>query len=329
MMGTKNRTLGVIALALALLWLGFAGIAAATNNPFIPDSGSYANTTIDPQDNDVLGLGSYFGEAKAVECQKMTHGLDWLQISLAALGTGIFIAAAGYVLGGLLGTPQYNAFVKNQLWGVIEGAVILGIFTATVLVLSQVGEQNLGTARAYSVIIKNTSAMNFGMVMVANTVMTFFAKQTPQPKIPGLEGFYLGFQMSPMFRPVFDAMGMVTQLITVSVVEWTAHEFLLCFIQNSMLTLLLPAGIFLRIFGFKNGANALIGLALALYFIYPWMMVLIGDSITTYFQEEIDQLMNGRSQTKDFLLCAGRPICCMPEAPTASAGESYIQNGRD
>ena len=321
---------GRCAVAAVLFGLALIGIAAATGGNTLLNGSNSAQIT--------LGLDKVFGTASTTVLGSCSVGLtskaDWFLLSIFAIGMGCAIAATGYAASGLLGTQHYMAFAKNTLWGVVEGAVILGIFTAMFIGLQQFGQANIDTARAYSTIIKNTAVYDFGMAITASTLFTFFAKQTPQIRFPGLEGWYFGFQIYPMFRPIFDALGMVTQLMTVAIAEWTGHEFLLCFIKTTMLTLLIPAGIFLRICGIRNGANALIGIALALYFVYPWLMITIGEAIGDYFTQEITGVLahpigNGSPAPENQLGCSSSPICCVPPGISGPTGpdDPYIQNG--
>jgi hypothetical protein len=317
------------AVAVLLLGLALMGLSIAQDAGPLLNNPNYK----DPP----LNLENVFGHASTKVLGNCGQGLksaqDWFPLSLLAIGMGIAISATGYAASGLLGTPQYMAFAKNTLWGVIEGAVILGVFSATWVGLEKFGQKNIDTARTYSSIIKNTAVYDFGMAVTASTLFTFFAKQAPQIRFPGLEGWYFGFQIYPMFRPIFDALGMVTQLMTVAIAEWTAHEFLLCFIKTTMVTLLIPAGIFLRIVGIRNGANALIGIALALYFVYPWLMIMIGEALNDYFTREIQVAKfepdpNAPAPETE-MGCLDTPICCIPPgaASPTDPNEYYIMNG--
>ena len=262
------------------------------------------------------------GNSSVLECGS-SNPFSWAQLSFVALAIGAAVVVIGYVMSGLFSTPVYANFVKGTMWGLIEGAVLLSLFSVSFLALQGYGTTNLDTARTYSTIIKNTAIFDFTLIVVSNTMFSFFAKQNFQWRVPGFQSIVVGFQLSPMFRPAFDTLGMMSQLIVVSIVEWSAHEFLLCFIKNSMLTLLLPAGIFLRTYGIRGGGNALIGLALALYFVYPWMMVMIGQMVTVYFQSQIDT-----STSHLWSACVDQPICCIgaSAAPT-SPTDPFIPNG--
>jgi hypothetical protein len=219
-------------------------------------------------------------------------------------------------------------FVKGGLWGFVEGAALLGILAIAMVGLQKYGEENINTARAYAVVIRNTVITDFAMVLGATTLVSFYTNVNPQFKPFGLKlGLYLTFQIAPMFRPVFDTLGLMMQLLTTAILEWFAHDFMLCFVKDSMLSLLLPAGLFLRALGLKGGGNALIGIALAFYFAYPFMLVQAGQIITKHVQNEIvpPGMAPGHAWGSS---CIDRPICCIGSAtPSSLTDRPYIENG--
>jgi hypothetical protein len=99
-----------------------------------------------------------------------------------------------------------------------------------------------------------------------------------------------------------------------AIAAWVAHEFVLCFIKTYAFSTLLPIGIFLRAFGIRSAANALIGLSIALYFVYPFLMVQVGEMLNNYFMIGDD----GQIQ---------KPIICVGNGEPADENKVYIKNG--
>ena len=334
-MGIDRKISRRSALAIVLVGLLAMGLGLAQN--VLEPEGS----TSPPHQPGVFQLEALLGEAKVVGCSAGDYLGDpnyWFDLSLVAMILGVAIAAVGYVLSGMLGTPQYMAFVKDTIYGLVEGAVILGMFGASFYGLKQAGEYNLDSARAYSTVIRNTVVYDFGMMVVVSALTSLMAKQAPQIRPVGsLPGFMFSFQLAPLFRPVFDLLGMVLQLMTVSMVEWTAHEFFLCFIKTSMLSLLIPAGISLRILGIRNAANVLIALGFSLYFVYPWLMNIVGESISYYIMEEndtLEQVNYGSDPVPEHALGGDpfmRPIKCVgiATAQPPTLQEPFIPNGHE
>ncbi|MFA5930288.1 MAG: hypothetical protein WC861_05380 [Candidatus Micrarchaeia archaeon] len=252
--------------------------------------------------------------------------LEWSGLSLIAIMLSVMWAAIGQVLGGAFSGPKYNEFVKGMLWGAVETAALLGLFLALFYALWPYGMENLDKARAYAVLTKNTVQFDFGMMLSANLLTGFLTNLNHQFKVPGAVFITLGVQFAPMFKPLVDILGVMMQLITTAVVMWNAQEFLLCFVKSSMLTILLPAGFFLRGFGLKAGGNALIGIAISMFFVYPYMMNLTGEVVA-------DHLTRQRAYDNSPHLwgsCLDQPICCLlpGNANPGAFDEPFIKNGK-
>ena len=256
-----------------------------------------------------LPTEALFTTPQAVSCS--TGGsISWIPLSFVAILLGFVIQAGVWVLSGVLGTAKYQGYMRHGMWGLVECTALLAVLSMSMVGLMEFGVDNINTARAYSVIIRNTVAGNFGMTMLSLVPISFLTNVSPTlrpfSKLPALA---ISIQVAPMFKPIYDTLGMLLQLMTVSIVQWMAHEFLLCAVKDSMLTMLLPAGLFLRAYGLRAGGNALIGLALSLYFVYPYMIIQIGQIVTEHVQTDT----------------GARPIICVPSA-AAAPGELSIPN---
>lgn len=267
--------------------------------------------------DDLLDLA---GQSKAISCGQSgsRDPMAWIVLGWLALVIGAVAYAGVVAVKGVLGGQKYDAAIKAHLWLVLETAMMMAIVTASFAGLQEFGVRNLDSARAYSVVIRNTVTADFGMVVVASIGMSFASRQVVPLRLHAAKIFGISFQLAPMFRPVFDGLGTITQLISVAILEWTAHEFVLCFIKNGMLTFLMPAGFFLRSYGIKGMGNALIGLAIALYFVYPYLITVAGQMLDNYLYKIVKE---GR---------AG-PISCIPSSSalqiTPHANDSYVVNG--
>lgn len=279
---------------------------------------------------DLKGIGAMFGKAESPQCDLPAADLGWIPLSFVAILLGVMLTSFGWSISGVAGgTQKYMDYLRARLWDLVETAALLSIFSLAFAGLYEFGYKNIDTARTYSAIVRNTAAMDFSLVLGASVMITFIARQNPQIRLPNLHAFTLSFQLYPAFRPIFDGLGIMVQLISVAMLEWFAHEFLLCLIKVNMLTLLLPAGFFLRAFGLKNGGNALIGIALALYFVYPYLMMELGGMVTEHMKNEIT------SEPSILAACNSnpKPICCiapygMPKTPMpANWDEPFIPNG--
>ena len=257
--------------------------------------------------------------------------LEWTGLSLVALMIGVMWAIIGQVLTGTFSGQKYNEFVKGMLWSGVETAALLGLLTALFIPVWDYSMSRLDTARAYAVLAKNTVSFDFGLMLGANFIAGFITNMNPQFKIPGPAYMTVGLQIAPMFKPILDILGVTMQLITTAVALWAAQEFLLCFIKTHMLVILLPAGFFLRGFGLKAGGNALIGIALAMFIIYPHMIIMLSETVSSQIEDDItaSYAVNPTNPVKHVLenTCVNKPICCLFDASPSSPSEPWIPNG--
>jgi len=252
--------------------------------------------------------------------------MEWLGLSLVGIMVGVTWAIIGQVLSGAFSGPKYGEFIKGMIWGGVETAALLGLFSAMFIVLFPYGNEKLDTARAYAVLAKNTVMFDFGLMLSANFFAGLATNMSPSFKIPGIAYMTVGFQIAPMFKPILDIMGIAMQLITTAAVLWAGQEFLLCFVKSNMLVILLPAGFFLRGFGLKAGGNALIAIALSMFFLYPQMIIMTGEIVSSQLEDDIDN--SGVPHLWDSS-CIDKPICCMRDAQPSSMDAPYIPNGNN
>ncbi len=278
-------------------------------------------------------VGTLFGNSAPVKCENSTlpevtaATWKWTLLAWLALVIGVFFNAGLYALSGTLGTPKYMQFIKGGMWGMVETAAILTIFTASLWTLYDAGFKNIDTARAYSTVIRNTVMFDFTLMIAGSTAVSFISRQTPNIRNTTFRAFPISFQFAPMFRPLFDGMGTMVQMLAACLAEWVAHEFIFCFIKTTLFSTILPIGIFLRAFGLKGAGNALIGISLALFFIYPALMVQVGEMLNNYFTRTNEAW----DPAHFFPLCAGdSPICCATASGTAVPADNstiYVMNG--
>ncbi|MEM2137783.1 MAG: hypothetical protein QW568_01725 [Candidatus Anstonellaceae archaeon] len=248
----------------------------------------------------------------------------WLSLAWVALMVGVVFQAMLSILSGVLGGQKYNEFFKGGVWGIVETAGMLSIFTLGFAGLGEFGTKNIDTARAYSAIIRNNIMLDFGAMVTSSTVFSFVARQTPPIRMPAVRVFGMGFQLSPMFRPIFDALGLMVQLLAAAIAEWSGQEIFLCFIKTNMLAVIIPIGFFLRAFGLRGGGNALLAIGITLYFIYPYLMTTFGEMITNYVVN--DSGLNAANSA--LTSCVNKPICCLGSQPTQpDMSKAFVKNG--
>ncbi|MEM4348520.1 MAG: hypothetical protein QXN37_03040 [Candidatus Anstonellaceae archaeon] len=268
---------------------------------------------------------------KVMTCNRPpSQDLGWFALAFVAISVGVVINSVVIMLSGVLGERVRN-FAKEGVWAFLENALIISIFAAMMVVIQPYAEQNIDAARAYTTIIRNTVITDFGMILGATTLVSLHTNVNPQFKpFQKALGISLTFQLAPIFKPIYDTLGLLLQLLATSIVSWIAHEFVLCFIKDSVLQLLIPAGFFLRSFGLRGGGNALIGIGFALYLIYPFLLIQTGEVIKKQIENEI-KTQFGATSSGGPINCIDRPICCIGDAtpPDLNDARPYISNGDD
>ncbi|MEM4554613.1 MAG: hypothetical protein QXT25_02075 [Candidatus Anstonellaceae archaeon] len=268
---------------------------------------------------------------KVMTCNRPpAQDLGWFALGFAAISLGVAINSVMTILSGILGERVRN-FAKEGVWAFFENALIISIFASMMVVIQPYAEQNIDTARAYTTIIRNTVIVDFGMILSATTLLSLHTNVNPNIKpFQRALGISLTLQLAPMFRPIYDTLGILLQLLATSIISWFAHEFVLCIIKDSALHLLIPAGFFLRAFGLRGGGNALIGIGFALYLVYPFLLIQTGEVIKKQIENDIRAAF-GSTSTGGFINCIDRPICCLGNAdpPDLTDPRPYIANGDD
>jgi hypothetical protein len=243
--------------------------ALPTAYAFLSGSNRILQTAVDPT---TYCTGNIFGIDKD----------GWIALSIIALLMNFAFVSFAYIFGGFFNWPQVTSWTKEFLYSLIVSMLILFLFMAATAGLELAGYNNIDTAQRYSRIIQLTMTRDFMMMTGVTAGVSLIGNQSVFLRPAGIIGF--SFQLSAVFRPIFDALGLLLNVMIASVAEWYTHQFLLCFFKNTLFVLMFPAGLFLRCYGFTKGAgDALIGLAMGFFFIYPLMLNLSAYVISTHF----------------------------------------------
>ena len=217
------------------------------------------------------------------------QGPNWLVLVGLTLTISIFMVGLAFMFGMGFGLPKVTAWGKENLFQVFASAVIvLGFFTggmiADGLFSSFVGRPNvtlIDNAIDYATVVTQTVGANFIVLNVMNIAVGVYGNLQIYLRAGG---FGLSFSLAPMFRPILDALGTLVNFMMAAVWEWAAQLFMLCFIKQQMLTILLPVGVMLRTFPFSRSAGgALIAICIGLYFVYPAMLTVDQRIVTAHY----------------------------------------------
>ncbi len=216
--------------------------------------------------------------------------MSWLPASLAALAIGIALAAIAQVSSGVLGA-RVGGWGKNQVKAVAKSAIIvLFIFIGFNLTSAPpnsfyyVGAVQIQNAVYFVQTVRSTMIAEFTSLTVVTALLSTVGNITPYFRPAGIIG--ISFSLAPAFRPVFDGLGILLSMMSVSVGEWFVHAWLLSLIKARMLSLFLPVGLFLRALGLDKAGDTLIALAIGFYFVYPFMLNVNAYAMEQYLGSE-------------------------------------------
>ncbi|VVB56471.1 Uncharacterised protein [uncultured archaeon] len=260
----------------------------------------------------------------------MPPDTTWFRLSMIVIILNATMGAIGYTLGGMLG-PQVSAWSKQFLYSAAKSAfIVLFIFAGFNITTCQgaggsatsgticVGFLQIERAVSFTETIRNTIGLEFGTMTAATAVLSTFLNITPYFRPAGIIG--ISFSLSPAFRPLFDALGILLSLLSVATGEWFVQSWLLLFIKGRMLSLFLPVGLFLRAWAFPRAGDALIAIAVGFFFVYPFMLNVSAYAIQNYLVSEygtaqVVQASGNHGFYTDFSACT---------AATRSQGQSVV-----
>jgi hypothetical protein len=248
-------------------------------------------------------------EASSCKLIGMDHG--WIVTCVAALAIGYSAAALARILSGPFGA-RLSAWSKDTLYNTAKSTIIvifiIGAYAVSLIPAGSfygAGLMQIESAINYADTVRNTLIMEFTSMTVVTAVLSTVGNITPYFRPNQMIG--ISFSLSPAFRPVFDALGILLSMMSVSVGEWFVHIWILCFIKSRVLSILLPAGVLMRSMGLTRSGDGLIALCVGLFFVYPFMLNVSSYATLLYLQAEyghsaVIQASDG-SDFSDFNTC--------------------------
>jgi len=198
-------------------------------------------------------------------------------IVLLIIGSGIAIF---YMAGNFVNSPQLVAMSKQELYELIQTALIVVLFWAflsfaqsTMGVVGTGPEDIFDRATEYSMVMVQKITKDMFWLSAFNTLI-YMIYNAPL-RWGGALHMAIHFNLGGALKPVVDGVGTMASLLSFALGEWTINVIVLCFIKRYMLTLFLPIGIILKSFPQTRGAgNALLALSIAFFLVYPVMLAI-------------------------------------------------------
>ncbi len=219
----------------------------------------------------------------------------WISPTILIITIVCISLGAIYMAGQFFNSPQLIAIAKDEaiqngmtllrvifIAGALFASNIWFAMSTNTFVNDPVYHANFGRTLASVSMIDAAMAFcrqtvsdmvtQYGMLLLYNSVVHALYSTTLLFGISWRSMY--SFNMGPILKPIIDVIGMVLQMLSLSMSEWLLHIVTLCIIKKWTWTLLIPLGMLLRAFPFSRSAGeSLLTLTMALAIFYPFMFL--------------------------------------------------------
>lgn len=286
------------------VFLLLSSVAFAEDTPSSEDFSNLQTTAdeIDAQIDEMLeASGLTAGACSAGDDLFSLLGPTMLALVMISFGVAIF-----YMVGKLLDAPPLIAIARSEILEIAHTTFIVAFFFAFFVFATNVvlGEPNrvFDTAMEYSAIMIHKITKDMFWLSALNTLLHMLYAA---PLRFGVLYHAVRFNLGGLLKPFVDGIGTMASLLSFALGEWIANLNVLCFIKKFVPTILLPIGVIFRsIPQTRGGGNALIGLSVALFLVYPLMLYMNYQAYTYQFGD-IASRSNVEEITSSFTLSSG------------------------
>ncbi|MCC7569768.1 hypothetical protein KO465_00295 [Candidatus Micrarchaeota archaeon] len=222
----------------------------------------------------------------------------WMLPLAAAVVLSLAIMIFIYFTGVIFNDPKISAWSKKETYQVIGNLIIvvfivfLLTFFNAIIASALSSYHGLGSppdslqqiSYYYVVSVRDSMISTYVLAGLFQAVIEGVFSAKLHMAIP-FNLFGIDFSMGPMFELLLGMFGFINNLLNVALAYWFVKEPFMCFITNTMLTILLPLGVLLRNFSATRSAGGgLIALVLAFYFVFPAMIYLNALIVSDWFE---------------------------------------------
>ena len=209
----------------------------------------------------------------------------WVPWVVLAILIGYFLAAIVYMASHIIGSPELEAWAKNEIYEVSVSALIVGCAVGLVAILFSISTTLIGAnyvdvannyvyllsadlLRVYGLITKGIFAMGLLGYVGADLSMP----AVPLPVMVGVTGGIYPFGGMSLLT---GTLTMYTNVLTFAIISVIGQKVILDFILQSAFRVFLPFGLLLRSFTFTRKIGAtLMAVAICAYIVYPITLVM-------------------------------------------------------
>ncbi len=288
-----------------LVFLLLFSVAFADDPPPSNESFSNLETTSAEIDGQITGLLEASGVTSGT-CDPDSDLISLLVPTMLALIVVSFGVAIFYMAGKFLDSPPLVAIARGEILELVHTAFIVVFFFAFILFAGSIvlGDPDgvFDKAMDYSAIMIHKITKDMFWLSVLNTLLHMLYAA---PLRLGVLYHAIRFNLGGLLKPFVDGVGTMASLLSFALGEWIANINILCFIKKFVPTILLPIGVLFRSFPqTRGGGNALIGLSVALFIVYPLMLYVNYEAYQFHFGT-IESRSNVQEITSVFTLTSG------------------------
>lgn len=224
----------------------------------------------------------------------------------------VFVVSLVYMAASVFKNPEWEAFAKTELYQILIG-VVLGVFVFAGAFAIDGAVRSVAQADPFE--ISGAYLQNVVCVSSATTLKLEGLKMASQYLAGMKSRFYAaaaGWGFSFPTFPGFDVIERAVDLILIFISPFTASLIVqgagLEIVHATALTIVLPAGILLRVFPpTRDAGSFLIASAIAFYFILPAMYVINAQVMGQLYYEEFGYAMcsGGESTGNEYIFSKG------------------------
>ena len=221
----------------------------------------------------------------------------WIAPTVVALIAAVTLLAILFMFGYALHNDEIKMVSKEELYQLVTIAIIIGslvgITEALDSISSNISGENLSfPALALSYVNDDAAVVEAGY----NNIVSFSSKvglESSKSLSCSYLSLFTGFSACGSYSTLLGTFSLVFQGMGIALAEWGSMKFLLGFAETQAFGMLIPFGLFLRVFRFTRGAGAIvIGLAVALYVFLP-MGIFLMHNILAEFENSHPNFQSG------------------------------------
>ncbi|MFH2106246.1 MAG: hypothetical protein ABII22_03220 [Candidatus Micrarchaeota archaeon] len=212
---------------------------------------------------------------------------DWLAPTMIAIVASVCILALLFMFGYAFHLDELTMTAKEELYQVIVVALIAGSLLGISGALDSISKGISGEDESFPALALEYVNEDSAVISEEFNKLAYFSNEIGSAGSRSLSCTFMSISIGVSgcggYNAMVGTMSTVFQGLGIAMAEWGSMKFLLGFAQIYAFGMLLPFGLFLRVFKFTRGAGAvIIALAVALYVFLPTSIFLMHNILVDF-----------------------------------------------